>query len=290
MNSVSPFAARVLNRIVWVAILSLVFSSINLAFIGSANAAGLNVNLDQWANKPGQGWQNGDLNGNNSAYAEGRVVPFRFAIEGLEPGTHSFHINYDFTAGGHKAYDFLASYDATESGVTPCSAGGGAVSSLCPVTVPAPAANTVPFLTDPFVGATGKTVTGAETFSGVPRLLTFYGATNVSVTTPLHDPTTSPPTGNTTADIVVTFTTSGSAALFLWGGHLGQSAYWDTANPNGAGQISGAPWHMRTQQLDGSGNKNQDRKRRHGECGRQFLVHDHREQHRRRISDGRVRV
>jgi hypothetical protein len=30
-------------------------------------------------------------------------------------------------------------------------------------------------------------------------------------------------------------------------------------NPDGAGQISGAPWHMRTQQLDGQANKNQDR-------------------------------
>jgi hypothetical protein len=28
---------------------------------------------------------------------------------------------------------------------------------------------------------------------------------------------------------------------------------------DGAGQVSGAPWHMRTLQLDGTGNKNQDR-------------------------------
>ena len=36
----------------------------------------------------------------------------------------------------------------------------------------------------------------------------------------------------------------------------------DKANggaPDGAAQVSGAPWHMRTLQLDGSGNKNQDR-------------------------------
>src|SRR6476659_6079610 len=38
----------------------------------------LGVNLDQFANL-GQGWQNGDLNGNNSAYGEGDVVPFRLA-------------------------------------------------------------------------------------------------------------------------------------------------------------------------------------------------------------------
>ena len=28
---------------------------------------------------------------------------------------------------------------------------------------------------------------------------------------------------------------------------------------DGAGQVSGSPWHMRTLQLDGAGNKNQDR-------------------------------
>src|SRR5512147_2541515 len=66
----------------------------------------LNVNLDQWANLAGQGWQNGDLNKNNSAYHEGDVVPFRLAIEGLSAGQHTIHLNYDFTAGGHEAYDF----------------------------------------------------------------------------------------------------------------------------------------------------------------------------------------
>ena len=41
------------------------------------------VDLDQWANKPVAAWQNGNLNGTNSLYAEGLVVPFRLAIEGL---------------------------------------------------------------------------------------------------------------------------------------------------------------------------------------------------------------
>ena len=79
------------------------------------------VNLDQWANEVGsETWQNGNLNGNNSEYAELRVVPFRLAVEKLVPGTtHTIHINHDFTAGGRKAYDYLASYDATESGVAP---------------------------------------------------------------------------------------------------------------------------------------------------------------------------
>jgi hypothetical protein len=60
----------------------------------------------------------------------------------------------------------------------------------------------------------------------------------------------------------VHFRATGPAVLLAWGGHLAQSAYWNRSiggASDGAGQVSGAPWHMRTLQLDGSGNKNQDR-------------------------------
>jgi LPXTG-motif cell wall-anchored protein len=219
----------------------------------------LNVNLDQCANLTTPcNWQNGNLNQNNSAYAEGEVVPFRLAIEDLGPGTHTIHINYDFTSGGHEAYDFLATYNATET-VDLCAPGGGGVSSLCADGLPP--AQTIPFESDPFAvpDADNLTVAGAEAAAALPRQLTYFGAAVQDVTVPVHE---GPTDGNSTADIVVTFTTSGasSAVLFVWGGHLAASSYWiEGSAPDGAGEISGAPWHMRTQQLDGSGNKNQDR-------------------------------
>ncbi len=227
-----------------------------------AAAASLNVNLDQWANLAGQGWQNGDLNKNNSAYSEGDVVPFRLAIEGLAAGQHTIHLNYDFTAGGHEAYDFLATYNDSENPGL-CSSGGGAVSSMCPSL---PGADTEQFKSDPFEPASqaasttkaGLTVAGAQAFAGVSRNLTMYGGTIDDLTVPTH----SGPTNNqSSADITVTFTTTGSSALFAWGAHIAQSGYWvnKTGGPNGAARVSGAPWHMRTQNLDNSGNKNQDR-------------------------------
>ena len=73
-------------------------------------AAAASVNLDQWATLD-DAWQNGNLNGNNTRYPEGGIVPFRIAVEGLKAGAHSIRIQYDFTAGGHKAYDFLATYN-----------------------------------------------------------------------------------------------------------------------------------------------------------------------------------
>ncbi len=220
-------------------------------------ATSLNVDLDQYANLDVE-WQNGDLNGNNSAYAEGEVVPFRLAIEGLEAGTHTIHVNYDFTSGGHEAYDFLATWNATESPGL-CDPGGGAVSSMCPTLG---AADTQAFPSDSFEPGdptrAGLTVAGAEAFSGVSRTLTMYGGTIDGIVGPSHD---GPVGGNSSGDVVVTFTSDADAVLLAWGGHIAQSAYWKTTQGanNGASVINGAPWHMRTQQLDDSANKNQDR-------------------------------
>ncbi len=219
------------------------------------------VNLDQCANLNAPAaceWQNGNLNGNNSRYNEGSVVPFRLAIEGLAAGEHTIHINYDFTAGGYKAYDFLASYESTEN-VDLCSTGGGGVSSLCGATGEAnlPAPVLVPFPADGFL-ADGQLVSGAETVSGLARNLTIYNATVGAnpISTVTH---TGPTGGNSDGDLTVTFTTTGasSAVLMAWGGHLAASYYWVTLD--GSGQVSGAPWHMRTQNLDTGGAANQDR-------------------------------
>ena len=87
--------------------------------------AAVTVDLDQWASSDAA-WQNGNLNGNNSRYPEGGIVPFRLALEGLKPGAHSIHINYDFTAGGHKAYDFLATWSVTNAKGKVCIPSGGA--------------------------------------------------------------------------------------------------------------------------------------------------------------------
>jgi hypothetical protein len=93
----------------------------------------------------------------------------------------------------------------------------------------------------------------------VARRLTIWGGTITSISGPVH---AGSPDGNSTADFTVRFTAHGPSVLLAWGGHLAQSAYWDLSGGggrDGAGEVSGAPWHMRTLQLDGSGNKNQDR-------------------------------
>ncbi|MEO6206684.1 MAG: hypothetical protein ABIP77_01865 [Candidatus Limnocylindrales bacterium] len=221
---------------------------------GLSRAASTTVNLDQWASSDAA-WQNGNLNGNNSRYPEGGVVPFRLAIEGLTAGDHSIHINYDFTAGGHKAYDFLATWNITDAAGAICASSGGGISSMCPAL---PASSSATFPSDGYV-ANGLAVRGAEAYSGTPRELTIWGGTITDIAGPVH---AGSPDGNSSGDFLVQFRASGPAVLLAWGGRLAQSDYWDLAvggPADGAGQVSGAPWHMRTLQLDGTGNKNQDR-------------------------------
>src|SRR6185295_15314815 len=181
-------------------------------------SAGTTVNLDQWASSD-LAWQNGNLNGNNSRYPEGGIVPFRVAFEGLKAGDHSVHINYDFTAGGHKAYDFLATWNVTNAAGKTCAASGGAISSMCPSM---PSSSSFAFPSDGFQ-TNGLTVSGAQAYSGSPRRLTIWGGTITGISGPTHAGSTS---GNSTADFVVTFKSTGSAVLLAWGGHLAQSKYW----------------------------------------------------------------
>jgi hypothetical protein len=222
--------------------------------VPGVRAASTGVNLDQWASTD-LAWQNGNLNGNNSKYPEGGIVPFRAAFEGLAVGPHQIHINYDFTASGHKAYDFLATWDVTNAKGKSCAASGGAISSKCP-SLGTPSSFAFP--TDNYK-ANGLSVHGAEVYSAAPRRLTIWGGTITSISGPTHSGS---PDGNSAADFVVKFNATRSAVLLAWGGHLAQSAYWDRSAggaSDGAAMVSGAPWHMRTLQLDGSGNKNQDR-------------------------------
>jgi hypothetical protein len=234
--------------------LAIVAAAAWLVASASSVLAATTVDLDQWASTD-RAWQNGNLNGNNSRYPEGGVVPFRLALEGLAKGDHSIHIDYDFTAGGHKAYDFLATWNVTNANGKICIPSGGAISSMCPNLPPASSAA---FPSDGF-RANGLTVRGAEAYSGAPRRLTIWGGPILSISGPVHAGSVD---GNSTADFLVRFRATGSAVLLAWGGHLAQSRYWDTAGGgarDGASLVSGAPWHMRTLQLDGSGNKNQDR-------------------------------
>ncbi len=225
----------------------------------------LNVNLDQCANGSPNfvdlhcDWQNGNINGSNSEYGEGQSIPYRLFISGLDPSvSHTIHINYDFTEGGEKAFDFLTTWNVTQMGGDPCS-GAAAVPTPCPPG----AATTFGFPGDSFNPSNkgSLTVNGAIADAAVSRNLTIYNGTIKSISLVTHSGDV---TGNSTADMIVTFNANAcvgtdctSTVELLWGGHLAKGSFWGVGN--GVSSISGASFHMRTQNLDGSGASNQDR-------------------------------
>src|SRR5262245_50145257 len=75
------------------------------------------VNLDQWADLPTAFWQNGNLNPQNSLYAEGQFVPFRLKMENLVPNhVYTVSVQWDTTeSSSTHAYDYIGTFDDSAS-------------------------------------------------------------------------------------------------------------------------------------------------------------------------------
>jgi hypothetical protein len=75
------------------------------------------INLDQWADSGNPAaWQNGNLNGSNSAYSEGNSVPFQLQLTGLESGKqYTVRVRYDFINSPQHAYDYLTTVDRSRT-------------------------------------------------------------------------------------------------------------------------------------------------------------------------------
>ena len=242
-----------------------VFNASKTMVLASTTFVDASVNLDQCSNGSPKfldlhcDWQNGNINASNSQYAEGDMIPYRLFVEKLDPSvSHTIHINYDFTRGGIKAFDFLTTWNVTQTGAGPCS-GMAAVPSPCPPG----AVSTFAFPGDSFSPSnkTGLSVDGAIAAASVSRNLTIYNGTITSISAVTHSGLA---TGNSDADMLVTFVANScgspgceSTVELVWAGHVALGLYWGTGN--GAVSIGGAPFHMRTQSLDGGGGANQDR-------------------------------
>ena len=70
----------------------------------------------------GTAWQTGNAGASNSHYREGDSVPFRAKLINLSTsGSHTLVIEYDTIDSGKHAYDYLTSYNRTETTASPCS-------------------------------------------------------------------------------------------------------------------------------------------------------------------------
>ncbi|HEX7166661.1 MAG TPA: hypothetical protein VF230_06750, partial [Acidimicrobiales bacterium] len=205
------------------------------------------ANLDQCANgKPaapvpctGAAWQNGNLNSNNSHYAEGESVPFRLLVTGVTPGVQtSVVIEYDNTDSHKHAYDYLTSFDFTESDANPCT---GVTPCVGPTTTAIDTDTTLAAASPPVTQAAGS----IAVYNGVANDFAY-------VSQPAG-----PEGQHNQTQAEITFTPTNSTVLLAWGGHISSPEDWGAGDA--ASTLEGSPFHMRLIELDGDTVGNQDR-------------------------------
>src|SRR5207248_3076617 len=209
-----------------------------------ARAANPAANIDQCRNgqipAPVQcidnAWQNGNLGSENSHYREGDSVPFRAVLTNLDTSagnTHTLVIQYDTLQSGKHAYDYLTSFNATETNADPVHDISGTTTGNC---YPIPVDLTIVFANP---GSSQE-----------PGCIQIYNGTITSLAYGTAD-------ASGQRSVTVTFTATDSTVVIAWGGHIASQIDWGAGNS--ASAISGSPYHMRLLTLDDTQLGNQDR-------------------------------
>jgi len=199
-----------------------------LLLLGFSNIFAADIDTyEQWANKKNK-WITGINNPAKSDYMEDEVVPFRFYVDILTAGTHTLTIEYQTTKAGKHAYDYLMTYDATET--SPIDQGITNYPWSGPSTYPIPV--------DPNVTGAGVTQQ--------PGNFTIYNGTITAVS---GYTLIGPYTGDSNTQVTITFTAITNEVLIVWGGHIAAETDWGAGSS--ASSISGAPYHMKLIAIDG---------------------------------------
>ncbi len=216
-----------------------------LAPITSTTFMDATFDIDQCSNGPpsggklactGSNWQNGNLNDGNSQYREGDSVPFRAKFSSAStvvPTTIT--IGYDSIEGGVHAYDYLTSWDRTETG-DPCDGVSGCGGSPSTFPIPVDARVTA--------GPDGSLLATADNIVQSAGSFKLYGGTITGVsayTQSNADPNT---TGTNETSVTVTFLANTSTPVLAWGGHIATRFNW-RPDPNAVTDTQGSPYHMR---------------------------------------------
>ena len=196
-------------------------------------------------------WINGNLQSNNSIYKEGDATVQRVWLTDFVPGSsHTIRLKYGTTKGGKHAYDFLTTWNWSENWIS--------VADRCQdITGCTSAADTtfniqmdgsVPDTFEPAFGnANHKFVMrgGNITATSVPAIVTGdYTGDSETVTTVSFTVDSS----GTMCETKGQTTTCGVALWF--GAHVAAQANWGLGL--GAGSISGSPYHVALDAIDGA--------------------------------------
>ena len=204
-------------------------------------------------------WSTGSINSSNSSYAEGDSVPYRYEFRDVPAGAYlHFDIEYEFSRAGKKAFDFLTDVKRTEGTIIDSLTGGLFSDPASPLTTLTETDCNFTALAIPDdlnISTDNIVITGEGT-----QYFTICGDfTSAAVSAgPTH------PAGD--GEKVITLRIQANPAgldlqelAVAWGGHLaiGDASNWGAGN--GAGSISGAPFHQNGGGfLDVNGNGTQD--------------------------------
>lgn len=212
---------------------------------------------DQCANDIGSGyssgdtgcrWTNGNLQKNNSLYAEGDATVQRVWLTGFTPGSsHTVTLTYGTTKGGKHAYDYLTRWNWSENWLTEADL----CQSITGCDTADASENSLAIPHDP--NGSGQFETGTRNF--VMRGGALNNATSPDIVNGTY-------AGDSETAVTVSFTvgTSGSmcsggtcsVALFF-GAHVAKTAEWFPFNgTTGATSISGSPYHVALSAMDGT--------------------------------------
>ncbi|HUX04075.1 MAG TPA: hypothetical protein VMV53_04125 [Acidimicrobiales bacterium] len=213
-------------------------------------------------------WVNGDLNANNSTYAEGESTVQAVDITKLLPGSsHTLVIDYQTTKNSLHGYDFLTSWNWSELPTNLCDVMAGPGCTQTGTNAPA-GTTTAAIPSDPNVpnsfqnpiarparvftmlGGTLDTVSTptvvSGSFSGGAYSATSVTEVSVSFTVASVGVTTCGHGGNATCEVALWF-----------GAHISLGLDWGNSGI-GAGGISGSPYHVSLVTLDTSPAGSQD--------------------------------
>jgi hypothetical protein len=206
-------------------------------------------------------WVNGNVNGQKAHWQEGDFISYRAVLTDLAAGAHTLDIHWDTVHGGKHAIDYLGSFDATETtsptatqlhrnANDPCgdvfACTPSSPQAIAPVGAFTPAncgGSAGTFSGSQVAGAIklfGTAITGAASFS--------YLQENVAAGQ-----------GQCSSFGRISFSTTGAHqdVVIAWGGHIASQQDWGTGNS--ASGISGSPYHMALDFLDGASTGSQDR-------------------------------
>ena len=262
-GKVNFLKAKVVKRRVWktLNVISTLAIVVNTGMVGVllqpkvASAASIG-SYDQCANNLGTGyggadsgchWINGNLQSNNSRYSEGEATVQRVWLTGFAPGSsHTVTLQYGTTKGGKHAYDFLTTWNASESWIVE----SDQCQSITGCSTSDASENTFAIPHDP--NGSGQFETGTRNFT--MRGGTLTGATAPAIVSGSY-------AGDSETATTVSFTVapsgamcaSGTCSVALWfGAHIAKSAEWQPFNgTTGAATISGSPYHVALAAMDG---------------------------------------